>query len=311
MRVGTSSPTGRSLELYYVDGRPDGMITARIYNWTGQLLVTPRTQIAHALARPEASRGGVYLLTGETGGGALAYIGESEAVGSRIRSHDMNKDWWSSAVLVTSSEDQLNKAHVRYLEARLIQEARRIGRTPLDNGTAPARPALSEADVAKMEEFLDRLLFVLPAVRIDIFVERARSTVDLNAASTTSARSPVQRFLISARKHGLRASAVLLDGEFVVEAGSLARSAWEGAETRRSSYADLYDGLRREGVLVTEGEHAVFAKNYTFTSPSAAAAVVLGRSANGATAWRTDDGLAFKDWERSVLETTVSQGVAV
>jgi hypothetical protein len=41
---------GRSLELYFIDGRPDGMLTAEVFNWTGHVLVTPRTQIGAALA---------------------------------------------------------------------------------------------------------------------------------------------------------------------------------------------------------------------------------------------------------------------
>ncbi|MEJ0070345.1 MAG: hypothetical protein WDO24_18390 [Pseudomonadota bacterium] len=66
--VPMSSPTvGRSLELYYIDGRPDGMLTAEMFNWTGHVLMAPRTQLAEALARAEAGYAGVYLLLGEAG----------------------------------------------------------------------------------------------------------------------------------------------------------------------------------------------------------------------------------------------------
>lgn len=66
---------GRSLELYFIDGKPDGMQTAEVFNWTGHVLMTPRTQIAAALKRAEAGYAGVYLLTGEDDEGPLAYIG--------------------------------------------------------------------------------------------------------------------------------------------------------------------------------------------------------------------------------------------
>ncbi len=168
-----SAAIGRSLELYYIDGRPDGMLTAELFNWTGHVLMAPRTQIATALRRPEAGYAGVYLLIGEQDGEPRAYVGEGEDIAARIRAHDGAKDWWTSAVLVTTAGNKLNKAHVRYLEARLIEEARGIGRVPLDNGTNPARPSLSEADVAKMEAFLDNLLIVLPAVRVDMFIQNA------------------------------------------------------------------------------------------------------------------------------------------
>jgi hypothetical protein len=48
MTVGSKA---RSLELYFIDGRPDGMLTAEVLNWTGHVLVAPRTQIAAALVR--------------------------------------------------------------------------------------------------------------------------------------------------------------------------------------------------------------------------------------------------------------------
>ncbi len=48
------SMTGRSLQLYFIDGKPDGMLTAEVFNWTGHVLMTPRTQITKALSRPQA-----------------------------------------------------------------------------------------------------------------------------------------------------------------------------------------------------------------------------------------------------------------
>ena len=120
--------TGRSLELYFIDGKPDGMLTAEVFNWTGHVLMTPRTQIAEALARKEARYTGVYLLLGDKEGEPFAYIGEAEDISDRIRSHDARRDWWTTAVLVTSAANNLNKAHVKYLEARLVEIARSIGK---------------------------------------------------------------------------------------------------------------------------------------------------------------------------------------
>ncbi len=307
---------GRSLELYYIDGRPDGMLTAELFNWTGHVLMTPRTQIAAALARAEADYAGVYLLLGERDGEARAYIGESEDIGARIRQHDVAKDWWTSAVLVTAAANKLNKAHARYLEARLIAEARGIGRVPLENRTDPPRPSLSEADVAKMEAFLDNLLVVLPAVRVDMFIQRARSEAVVATTRTAAAETramlptvargsfPTARFVLEGRRHGTRATASLIDGEFVVEEGSLARRDWEGVATH--SYSGLNAELRRAGVLVAEGEHSRFAQAYAFRSPSAAAAVVTGRSANGTLEWRQEGtGLTYKEWEAQQLGATL------
>lgn len=300
---------GRSLELFYIDGRPDGMLTAELFNWTGHVLMAPRTQIADALKREEANYSGVYLLLGEEGGEPRAYIGEGEDISARIRSHDVKKEWWTSAVLVTAAANKLNKAHVRYLEARMIQEARSIGRTPLDNATAPPLPSLSEADVAKMEAFLENLLVVLPAVRVDMFIRRTRTVsveprreaaIILPAGVIADAEGPEPRFVLETQKHGLKARAQFRDGEFIVEAGSQARAGWMGA--MHQSYSALSDELRRSGVLMPEGDHCVFAQDYAFSSTSAAAAVIFGRPASGPQAWRLEtSGISYKDWEASRL----------
>ncbi|WP_395330753.1 GIY-YIG nuclease family protein [Novosphingobium sp. BL-8H] len=303
-----SPAVGWSLELYYIDGRPDGMVTAELFNWTGHVLMFPRTQLSAALARGEASYAGVYLLLGDQNGEPFAYIGEGEDIGARIRQHDVRKEWWTNAVLVTASANKLNKAHVRYLEARMIALAKGIGHTPLDNLTAPVLPTLSEADISKMEAFLENLLIVLPAVRVDMFIQRARSSrPSAPAASIPSLAQPQQtdeggtRFVMESRKHGLRASAVLTDGEFVVGAGSTAKCEWTGLD--HHTYASLYAELRRSGVLAEQGTHCVFTQDYAFRSPSAAAAVVNGRASNGQIDWRTaDSGLTYKDWEARQVE---------
>ncbi len=295
---------GRSLELYYIDGRPDGMLTAELFNWTGHVLMAPRTQIKEALARTEAGYAGVYLLLGEQEGEPLAYVGEGEDISARIKNHDVNKEWWTSAVLITAAANKLNKAHVRYLEARMIAEAKAIGRVPLDNGTVPTLAALSEADVAKMEAFLENLFIVLPAVRVDMFIHRSRpgrqrAAVDDLAAPEAATGNEV-RFVLRGGKFGLDATALLRDGEFVVEAGSLARASWVGVE--HNSYAPLYAELERAGVIVPHGDNRVFATDYAFRSPSAAAAVVKGRSTNGTTAWKEEkSGLTYKEWEARQL----------
>ncbi|MDQ1081469.1 GIY-YIG nuclease family protein [Pseudoroseomonas cervicalis] len=314
----TATP-GRSLELYYIDGRPDGMLTAELFNWTGHVLMAPRTQIAAALKRPEAGYAGIYLLIGEQEGEPRAYVGEGEDISARIKAHDTAKDWWTSAVLVTTAGNKLNKAHVRYLEARLIAEARAIGRVPLDNGTSPPRPSLSEADVAKMEAFLENLLIVLPAVRVDMFIQRARPAVILDSPAPfvplqspqfSMQTLPPVRFTLETPRHGIKATALLIDGEFVVQAGSLARESWIGQNGQTASYAPLHAELVNAGILAPQGALRVFTQNYAFKSPSAAAAVVNGRSTSGPSAWHLEGtGTTYKDWEArqlgaSDMETT-------
>lgn len=298
---------GRSLELYFIDGRPDGMLTAEVFNWTGHVLVTPRTRLKEALSRPQSSFTGVYLLLGERDGKPLAYIGEGEDIAARMKSHEANKDWWTTAVLVTSAANNLHKAHAKFLESRLVEEARKVGVMPLDNGNTPPRPGLSESTRANMEAFLDYLFMVLPAVRIDMFVQNIRPTAPLtenppNPPAVVAQPYPSnrERFVLEARKHGLKAVALFDNGEFIVQTGSQVRGR-QDIPDGASSYARLFDELMRAGVLQAEGDHCVFVENYAFRSPSAAATVVLGFSANGTIAWKTATGQTYKDWEAAQL----------
>ena len=300
----TAPRPGRSLELYFIDGRPDGMLTAEVFNWTGLILMAPRTQIADALRRKEADNTGVYLLLGENEQGPLAYIGEGEVISDRIRNHDSKKDWWTRAVLITTSANNLNKAHVKYLESRLIQEAAGIGRMPLENGNAPSKPGLTEAVISNMEGFLDHLFLVLPAIGVDMFVRRTRTIPSTlpgpsgdTVPSSTKAAVVFETFL---QKDGIKATATLVDGEFVVQAGSLARHKWVG--TPGHNYRTLFEELVKEGVLVEDGPNRRFSQSYAFSSPSAAAAVVKGRSANGPETWTVvGSGQTYRDWEQQNL----------
>lgn len=304
----TPPPIGKSLELFFIDGKPDGMLTAEVFNWTGHVLMTPRTRIAEALARTEASFTGVYLLVGERDGEPLAYIGESDNVGVRIKTHDAKKDWWETAVLITTSANNLNKAHVRYLEARLVAKAKEVGRMPLENGTAPYATGLTEAARANMEAFLDYLWMLLPALRVDMFLQHAKTKGTPLVISPT-ADSPV--FELNAKKQGLQATASLIDGEFVVIQGSMARSSWVSTAQVQHSYATLRADLEKGGVLVPQEGVCVFSSSYAFSSPSAAAAIIQGRPANGRIEWHVKGTQqTYHDWEAAKLLRTLPEGSA-
>ncbi len=301
------SGSARSLELYFIDGKPDGMLTAEVFNWTGHVLMTPRTQIADALKRSEAKRTGVYFLFGERDGESLAYIGEAEEIGQRLRGHLASKDWWTSCILVTTTGDGLHKAHVRYLEARLLEIAREVGSLPLENQNRPARSSLSEAHVANMEVFLDTLLMVLPALRVDMFVNKRRKQRKPDRTPLEN-RSPT--FELTIKKHGITATAGLEDGEFVVREGSLARASWSGTQGK-AHYGKLHQKLVDSGVLKPDGDRRIFDSDYAFASTSAAAAVVSGRVSAGPREWKVKGQTkSYKEWEAEQV-ASAQEGVCV
>lgn len=287
--------SGRSLELYFIDGRPDGMLTAEVFNWTGHVLRAPRLQIREALARHEAGFTGVYLLIGERDGAPLLYIGETEDMRERLRSHVQGKDWWDTAVLITTAADVLHKAHVKYLEARLVEIARDIGAIGLENGNTPPRSSLNEAATANMEAFIETLMMVLPAIGVEAFLSRKRS-----APAREPQAQAVAEFLFEVPRRGVSARAVLRDGEMVVLAGSVVRPEWVGDRKTVTHYLKLHDELVANGTIAPKGETGVLTTDTAFSSPSAAAAVVAGRSANGRTSWiNTKTGQTYAEWEEA------------
>lgn len=306
MRVGA----GRQIRIYLADGTAGGLLTAEIMNWTGHVVAAPRSDLRTLLTRPETSRTGVYLLLGddpESLGGTLAYIGEGDNVGVRLADHARlgeqgGKDFWDRAVLLTSKDANLTKAHARYLESRFISLARQAGRSRLVNGTSPPLLPLPEADVSDMEYFIDQAKIILPVLGVNIFrsvPSPAASSAETGPA-TVPASSPV--FTLQVKKEGIVATAREIDGEFTVLEGSQSRREWTGPS---HAYKALHEKLIEEKVLVLEpdGKRMRFTRDYVFASPSAAGAAVTGRVANGRADWKTQDmGISFGDWQAEGIE---------
>ena len=150
-----------TIRVFVADGDPEGVRLVDRMNWTGVGIVFPREKWQIARGRAELGRTGVYILVGYKEGDEdlpTLYIGEGDAVRDRIDSHLQNKEFWEHGYAFTTSNSGLNKAHVRWLERELIQQAKKAGRSKLDNGTAPLEPPLSEAERADSRAFLREIL---------------------------------------------------------------------------------------------------------------------------------------------------------
>ena len=309
---------GKSVRLFLADGTPGGLLTAEIMNWTGHVVAAPRSDLAALLKRPEATRTGIYILLGDdpsSFGGQLAYIGEGDDVSKRLyqhaRSEDQNgKDFWDRAIVLTSKDANLTKAHARYLESRFITLALQASRARLTNGTTPPPIVLPEADMSDMEYFIEQAKIVLPVLGVNIFRSPATTTTALqNEAASARADSPL--FEMTLKKSGITATAQEVDGEFTVLEGSSARLKWTGGEGH--SYTSLRTKLEQDGTLVptSDGTAMRFTRNHVFASPSAAAAIVAGRSANGRVEWLVQGTRrAYGQWETEGVEEAMQQEVS-
>lgn len=308
-----SSPLGRSVRLFLVDGVATGLITAEIMNWTGHVLAGSRSGLPAFLRRRELDRTGIYFLIGPDPADPdtlQLYIGESDNVRKRLLQHskDRQKDFWERTCVVTSKDQNITKAHARYLEARLLHIANDSGTVTVVNGTAPPVVALPDADVSDMEFFVDQLRLILPVLGFDFL----RLQIGTTATKSDAIEKPEQAnvpplFRLTSKKHGLKATAREVAGEFVVVAGSDAMEEWSSSPDH--SYCRLRARLVKSRKLMpSEQGRFRFEEDIAFRSPSAASAVILGRPDNGRTSWKIDDSNAsYADWQSEQVAKTVSE----
>ena len=278
-----------SLRIFVADGDPDGLRIVEKSNWIGKALVFPRALLPQVKARPELAQTGVYLLLGPRpdGEGDMLYVGEGDPIRPRLESHYAKKDFWTRAIgFTTSTAGQLNKAHVQFLEARLLALAKSAKRMPLDldNKKTESEPTLSEADRADMEVFLGHMLGMLPVLGVHAFEQAPKAPA--------AKAGPV----LTCKGKGVQATGYEASQGFVVREGSqaVAESVPSMAQHVRGMF-DLRQELIGNGVLAMQGGLYQFSQDYSFSSPSTAAAVVLGRSANGRLEWKAADGRTLKE----------------
>lgn len=292
---------GKSIRIYLVDGDASGLLTAEVMNWSGKLLVSPRTKLAELAKREEIKRTGLYILAGpdpENPIGEVVYIGEGDNVFKRLASHDKDerKEFWTRCVAVISKDLNLTKAHVRYLESRLISMGYAAGRAKIHNGTAPPLPPMPEADIADMEGFLKHIELVLPVLGFSFLKPRPVVKLAPIPGDVSEDTSPV--FTYSSGEATARAQEI--NGEFVVFAGSTALK----TPKKGDSYRKLREQLIQDGKLKgnSDGDLLMFTEDVSFSSPSAAAATVNAGNMNGRMAWRVPESRqTYQDWHEAKL----------
>ncbi len=279
------SVRGFSVRIFMPSGNPDGLRIIEKSNWIGQGLFFPQVLLSEVRRREELKRAGVYVLWGPGESGQLPriYVGEGDPIESRLTQHAYQKDFWTHAVVFTSKDQNLNKAHVKYLEARLVQLAAEAKRAELDNTNIPQLPALSEADKADAEAFLQDMLLCLPILGINVF-EKAQAHSDKSCDLILSAK-------------GIEARGQYTPEGFLVCAGSQAVK--EEVPSIHYFLKELRRVLLEKRVFVDDGTCYRLTQDYIFSSPSTAAGVLLGRPANGLLEWKDKNGRTLKEVQKA------------
>lgn len=273
-----------TIKLFLPRGDAKSLRTAEISNWTGKAVAAPRTELDELLAREELEKAGVYILTGSDPrtNDPLAYIGEAEVIRERLKQH-RSKEFWVSAIVFVSKDENLTKAHVRYLESALIAESTRVGRFRLDQNQAGGAK-LPESDRNDMDVFLARIRQLLPVLGSDILAPIAKPEAKGGTGGVLICRNK------DAEASGYRS----VDG-FVVLKGSTAVQKERPSAESSPYIVSLRRSLLSDGALQGKDGLLVFTRDVEFTSPSAAATVIHGGHANGLTSWKTKDGRSLKE----------------
>jgi hypothetical protein len=297
-------PVGKSIRVYLADSTVTGIRYAELVNWTGQALACPRNRLGELSSWPEAGKPGVYFLFEARLGDSkpLAYIGESESVTERLTSHDRQKEFWNEVVIFTSKDENLTKAHVKFLEFTLLHLAKQSDRYMLENGNTPPQSGLPRADKDAMAEFVENIRMVLGTLGYPILEPLLKSMAPSRGVTAPVEESNHKRRTeveLTFKVNNLSAAGTVTDEGFVLKKGSqLSRMNTESAAPR---VVKIKEQLQVDGKLVAEGDHLRLTEDVLVSSSSYAAVMVAGTSRSGPQSWIAADGRSLKAIEDSAV----------
>lgn len=273
----------KTIQIFIPDGYPRSIRIAEITSRIIKVLLIPRNKLAEAITREELKNVGIYFLFGNSEDKAkdLVYIGEAEDCYTRLKQHNQKKEFWNTVVVVVSKTNSFTKSHVKFLESFCYSKANEIGRYELENQTVPVQPFITESMKADLMDDFETIKILLSTLGYPIFEE----------VSKTKSKD-----ILVCRGKNAYAEGEYIDDGLIVFKGSKANL----IETRTAGnwVRNMRSKLINSGILVKEEEIYVFSSNYIFSSPSAAAATILARRANGWREWRDKNGKTLDELKR-------------
>ena len=276
---------GKTIKIFLIDGDPNGRMSCELSNWSGKAYKIPRIKIKECTDRVDLTSTGVYLLFGKSDEGKdQVYIGEAESILKRLNQQLTQKEFWNEAIVFISKDENLNKAHIKYLENRLHDIAKQANRYIVDNSIIPTQSSISESDRAEMEEFIEYIKMLVNTLGHKVFDEKREF----------KPKQKQEIFYIKSVRNADGQGEPSSDG-FVVFKGSKAAASIVNSMT--PSFIKLRQKLIDDGVLINKDDFYEFSDDCIFSSPSTAAVIIMGRNANGLTEWRNKEGKTLKDFE--------------
>lgn len=289
---------GKSINLYLMDGTAEGRIKCTLANWTGLAYKIPRTEIDKCKEREDLKQSGVYFLYGisDQTGDNVVYIGQAgarkngEGILNRLQEHKRNpdKDYWTEAVVFTTSNNSFGPTEISYLENSFCNLAKEAKRYIVKNGNDPTSGNITEEKESELEEFIDYSKIVMGTFGYKIF-----EPVVVIPTTLTNEISNIHKELMLY----LKTSKANATGRRTAEGFVVFKESTVSAEPTISC-PDTIRHLRERFAERVDGNF-VLLEDTLFRSPSAAAGFVTYASANGLIMWVTVDGKTLKDLESS------------
>lgn len=291
---------GKTIRSFLVDGTPAGIVIAEVITLSSQIISFPRSQLLEALNRKDVTgKTGIYFLIGAE---ALeVYVGKSDNIDVRLNQHakDETKGFFEHIVVFISKDQNMTLGHASYLEFRVIDVIKSTGLSRLKNGNQGSRVHLPESEECDMENLLEHLKILMPAIGFNFLRETPdRPTSDSKSEGDLSHADVI--FVLAKPADSVLAKAFESDGLFVVLKGSTARHPDKAAPSCTPTYRKLIENLMENQKLVSIDDTKTllrFAEDVAFTSPSGASDIVCGSCTNGRKTWKTEkDGKTYQEW---------------
>ena len=261
------------------NGMPTGIVQCNLDEWIGVSYKIPRNRLNESKELKNIENTGVYILFGvdEETGENRAYIGEAENIYKRLLQHNKTKDFWNDCLVFVSQNNSLNKAHIKFIENMLYTKAKEVERFIIDNDTEPTKSSLDGADEIRAVKFYEKIVLLTSVYGYRIF----------DKILTQQEVKEEEIYYINSI--GLKASGAQSEEGFIVFKGS--QSSEEFKKASSQSLRNKWNELRNQKIV----DQGVFLKDIIFSSPSTAAAMVLGRNSNGLKQWKNKDGKTLKE----------------
>lgn len=292
---------GKSINLFLMDGEASGRIKCTLANWTGLAYKIPRIDLDRCKNREDLKQSGVYFLFGksENSEKGIVYIGQAgarkngEGILDRLKEHKRNskKDYWTEAIVFTTSNNSFGPTEISYLENRFCNLAKQANRYEVKNENDPTMGNITEEKESEMEEFIDYAKVVMGTLGHKVFEPYAKSNVDNqnDISYDTDENNTILYLKRKVKEFGeVQATGMQTSDGFVVFSGS-------HISTEDDNTVPQVLKERKKTVKLDENGNLI--DNMPFSSPSYAAMFVIGKSANGLVSWKDENGKTLKDLE--------------